>query len=294
MQAQDRRRFTAPEGASPLRFSDSPATPAASTSSSSSPRADGRQPGQVRPVFLQPGLVSEAAGSAYIEAGRTKVLCAVYGPKPTPPSAPFNAKARLNVEVKFAPFASGVRRFVPGKDTEATALASTLQQALVPAILLEHMPKSQIDLFVTVLESDGWDGDLSIGVTAASTALAEAGIPMRGLVTGCSAALLPSSPSTSSAPSSASTTPLALLDPTRLEARAAQSFLTLSCLPALGTSTSVRVNGVVDPQSLSETLTKMYDVCGLLHGVAKEALLTSAAAAAAAESAAAAAGAGAA
>lgn len=38
-----------------------------------------------------------------------------YGPKPTPPSAPFNAKARLNVEVKFAPFASGVRRFVPGK-----------------------------------------------------------------------------------------------------------------------------------------------------------------------------------
>ncbi|GAA5913834.1 hypothetical protein JCM8208_004765 [Rhodotorula glutinis] len=289
MQAQDRRRFTAPEGASPLRFSDSPAAPAASTSSSASPRADGRQPGQVRPVFLQPGLVTEAAGSAYIEAGRTKVLCAVYGPKPTPPSAPFNAKARLNVEVKFAPFASGVRRFVPGKDTEATALASTLQQALVPAILLEHMPKSQIDLFVTVLESDGWDGDLSIGVTAASTALAEAGIPMRGLVTGCSAALLPSSSSSSSA--TASSTPLALLDPTSLEARAAQSFLTLSCLPALGTSTSVRVNGVVDPQSLSETLTKMYDVCGLLHGVAKEALLTSAAAAAAAESAAAAAGA---
>ncbi|GAA5936225.1 hypothetical protein JCM3775_006437 [Rhodotorula graminis] len=277
MQAQDRRRFTAPEGASPLRFNDAPATRAASTSSSSSPRADGRQPGQVRPVFLQPGLVTEAAGSAYIEAGRTKVLCAVYGPKPTPPSAPFNAKARLNVEVKFAPFASGVRRFVPGKDTEATALASTLQQALVPAILLEHMPKSQIDLFVTVLESDGWDGDLSIGVTAASTALAEAGIPMRGLVTGCSAALLPSSPSSSSTPTST-----ALLDPTRFEARAAQSFLTLSCLPALGTSTSVRVNGVVDPSSLAETLTKMYDVCGLLHGVAKEALLTSAAAAAAA------------
>lgn len=34
----------------------------------------------------------------------------------------------------------------------------------MPAILLEHMPKSQIDLFVTVLESDGWDGDLSMCV----------------------------------------------------------------------------------------------------------------------------------
>ncbi|TNY17552.1 mRNA transport regulator 3, partial [Rhodotorula diobovata] len=237
---------------------------------------------------LQPGLVTEAAGSAYIEAGRTKVLCAVYGPKPTPPSAPFNAKARLNVEVKFAPFASGVRRFVPGKDTEATALAATLQQALLPAILLEQMPKSQVDLFVTVLESDGWDGDLSIGVTAASTALAEAGIPMRGLVTGCSAALLPSpSPSSSSsspsvpAPSSPAT-PLTLLDPSRDEARSARSFITLSCLPALGTSTSVRVSGVVDPAALAQTLDKMYHVCGLLHGVAKEALLATAAAAAAA------------
>lgn len=38
-----------------------------------------------------------------------------YGPKPTPPSAPFSPKARLQVEVKFAPFASGSRRFVPGK-----------------------------------------------------------------------------------------------------------------------------------------------------------------------------------
>lgn len=38
-----------------------------------------------------------------------------YGPKPTPPSAPFSPKARLHVEVKFAPFASGTRRFVPGK-----------------------------------------------------------------------------------------------------------------------------------------------------------------------------------
>ncbi|GAA5821286.1 hypothetical protein JCM3770_004572, partial [Rhodotorula araucariae] len=112
MQAQDRRRFTAPEGATALRFATAPAAP---LPSSSSARDDGRQPGQVRPIYLQPGLVSEAAGSAYIEAGRTKVLCAVYGPKPTPPSAPFTPKARLSVEVKFAPFASGVRRFVPGK-----------------------------------------------------------------------------------------------------------------------------------------------------------------------------------
>ena len=41
-----------------------------------------------------------------------------YGPKPTPPSAAFNPKARLNVEIKLAPFASGIRRFTPGKVTD--------------------------------------------------------------------------------------------------------------------------------------------------------------------------------
>lgn len=38
----------------------------------------------------------------------------------------------------------------------------TLQQSLVPALILETLPKSQIDLFVTILESDGWDGDVSM------------------------------------------------------------------------------------------------------------------------------------
>ncbi|BGP33030.1 3'-5'-exoribonuclease [Rhodotorula toruloides] len=158
MQASDRRRFTAPEGASALKYRQD-SQPSARTSPSS--RRDGRLAAQVRHIFLQPGLVTEAAGSAYIEAGRTKVL---YGPKPTPPSAPFNPKARLNVEIKFAPFASGVRRYVPGKGTEATGLAAVLQQSLLPSLLLETLPKSQIDLFVTVLESDGWDNDLSMCV----------------------------------------------------------------------------------------------------------------------------------
>lgn len=49
------------------------------------PRADGRQRDQVdvRPVFVRCGLVSQAKGSAYIEAGRTKLMCCVYGPKET-------------------------------------------------------------------------------------------------------------------------------------------------------------------------------------------------------------------
>ncbi|GAA5883611.1 hypothetical protein JCM1840_007462 [Sporobolomyces johnsonii] len=234
MQAQDRRRFVPPEGAQPLRYAPQLDSAAPAASASSSKRND-RLPDQVRPVCdLQPGLVTEAAGSAYIEAGRTKVLVAVYGPKPTPPSTPYNPKAKLNVEVNFAPFSSGVRRYVPGK----------------------------VHLLVTVLESDGWDGDISLAVTAASVALAEAGIAMHGLVIGCCAAVLP----TFNQP---------ILDPTRAEARQALAFAHLACMPALGTVTNLRLTGAVPPETLAPILERCFEVCGLLHGVAKQALTSS-------------------
>lgn len=53
--------------------------------SSQGPRADGRQRDQVdvRPVFVRGGLVSQAKGSAYVEAGSTKLMCCVYGPRET-------------------------------------------------------------------------------------------------------------------------------------------------------------------------------------------------------------------
>ncbi|GAA6063117.1 hypothetical protein JCM10212_002639 [Sporobolomyces blumeae] len=259
MQAQDRRRFTAPEGARPLTYRSSANDTASSPSSSH--RLDGRTPDQVRPIFLQPGLVTEAAGSAYIEAGRTKLICAVYGPKPTALSAAFNPKAKLNVEVKFAPFASGVRRFVPGKDTEASTLAATLHQSLLPSIVLESLPKSQLDLFVTILESDGWDGDVSMATTAASVALAEAGIQLHGLVVGICAA---SHPAFASTP---------LLDPTRSEALSATSFFSVALMPALGTVTNLRLIGNAEEAELADIMTQCHSISASLHGVARQALL---------------------
>lgn len=155
MQAQDRRRYTAPEGSTALQYTSDEAAPVASTSAV---RLDGRQPAQVRPVCERAQLSTGRAatpltlpsggrltsrsshGCSWISLHRSRAdktaLCSVrlrrtllasskeltsrllprrYGPKPTPPSAPFSPKARLQVEVKFAPFASGQRRFVPGK-----------------------------------------------------------------------------------------------------------------------------------------------------------------------------------
>lgn len=194
----------------PLRcVRPSPSRPALAREADSSFRAQVRTEADAAERALQRQSAPQRRGQVRAVRERRQALRPGQG---APSSLPLVSRASGDEQAKLITSAARPQ------DTEATALASTLQQALVPAILLEHMPKSQIDLFVTVLESDGWDGDLSMcvarslaslallvggqliedelrvvafvtyrGVTAASTALAEAGIPMRGLVTGCSA-----------------------------------------------------------------------------------------------------------
>ncbi|EEB87116.1 hypothetical protein MPER_15667, partial [Moniliophthora perniciosa FA553] len=73
----DRRRIKGPEESfAPIfetenEFLDSQSQPS---------QRQGRKPADIRPIFLQPGLIRQANGSAYIETEKTKVACAVYGP----------------------------------------------------------------------------------------------------------------------------------------------------------------------------------------------------------------------
>uniref|UniRef100_A0A2K6TPV2 Exosome component 6 n=1 Tax=Saimiri boliviensis boliviensis TaxID=39432 RepID=A0A2K6TPV2_SAIBB len=67
----DHRRIRGPEESQPpqLYAADEEEAPAA------------RDPTRLRPVYARAGLLSQAKGSAYLEAGGTKVLCAVSGPR---------------------------------------------------------------------------------------------------------------------------------------------------------------------------------------------------------------------
>ncbi|XP_029780081.1 exosome complex component MTR3 [Suricata suricatta] len=67
----DHRRIRGPEESQPpqLYAANEEEPPAA------------RDPTRLRPVYARAGLLSQAKGSAYLEAGGTKVLCAVSGPR---------------------------------------------------------------------------------------------------------------------------------------------------------------------------------------------------------------------
>lgn len=62
-----------------------------------------------------------------------------------------------------------------------------IHQALVSSVRLETFPKATIDIFVTIIETDGIEGCVAAGSIAASMALAHAGIEVIGLVMSCSA-----------------------------------------------------------------------------------------------------------
>lgn len=63
-------------------------------------------------------------------------------------------------------------------------MAGQLLATLEAAVLLHTFPKSNVDVYCLILESGG--SDLAVCISAASLALADAGIEMTDLVSACS------------------------------------------------------------------------------------------------------------
>lgn len=76
------------------------------------------------------GVAQGATGSCYVEVGETKVMCAVYGPRPPHRAETFQDTGMLECEVTIAPFAT-TRRRREVRDPAERALAAIVEQALV-------------------------------------------------------------------------------------------------------------------------------------------------------------------
>ncbi|KAI0665180.1 mRNA transport regulator 3 [Cubamyces menziesii] len=252
----DRRRINGPEESYQPIFE--PDEEVDSRWKPGSPRK-GRAARDIRPIFLQAGLINQANGSAYIETEKTKIACAVYGPRQSKTTV-YNEKGRLNVEVKFTPF-SCTRRRVPIRDAEDRSVAVQIQQALTSAVRLELLPKSTIDIFVTIIENDGIEGCIAAGSVAASVALADAGIEMLGLVASCSTAVVGEE---------------IWMDPTEQEGHIASGSLVYAGMPALGTITNLWQSGSMTPEQAVKCMEACQECCTDIHAVMAQALLETA------------------
>lgn len=116
-------------------------------------------------------------------------MAAVFGPKEVEQRAQLDpSKAIIRCEYAMATFSTGERRRQRKSDRRSTELSMVIKNTLEQTIILELMPRTQIDVFVQVLQADG--GTRCASINAAFLALADAGVPMRDVVAACAAGFL--------------------------------------------------------------------------------------------------------
>lgn len=152
-------------------------------------RSDGRRALELRQIRVRMGVFGQADGSAYIEHGNTKVLATVYGPHQprgaTGRSTSKVTKGIINCQYSMAVFSlsSGERKRKPRGDRKSQERSIQLKHAMEAIIHLELYPRSQIDIYVEVLQVDG--SEYCASVNAATLALIDAGIPIKNYAVGC-------------------------------------------------------------------------------------------------------------
>ena len=148
-------------------------------------RVDGRKPDELRPIKIEAGVLKRADGSAYVEWGNNIVLAAVYGPREAHPRHIQDSnKAIVQAKYNMAAFSVGERKR-PGPDRRSVEISKIISEALEAVTMTELFPRATIDVYMEVLQANA--GTRCAAITAASVAMADAGIPMKGLVTGCAA-----------------------------------------------------------------------------------------------------------
>lgn len=194
-------------------------------------RADGRRPLELRAIRARLGVFGQADGSAYLEHGNTKVLAAVYGPHQLRGSAARNTtkltRGIVNCQYSMAVFSlsSGERKRRPRGDRKSQERSISLRRSMEAILQLDLYPRSQIDIYVEILQVDG--SDFCAAVNASTLALIDAGIPIKNYAIGCTVTMTDSS----SRENDESTLGVGVLDANYVEECAPGVTLSIVALP---------------------------------------------------------------
>ena len=148
-------------------------------------RFDGRDFTELRKMSAQAGVIKQADGSAYFQAGKTAAYAAVYGPKELHPKFMQNpSKGILRVNYSMMPFSGMGNRVRPGPNRRAKELSMVIQKSLEPVLDLSAYPNCVVDVFIELPETDA--GSRCASINAAAIALADAGLLMKDMVSAIS------------------------------------------------------------------------------------------------------------
>ena len=143
-------------------------------------RLDGREINELRPIKMEVGVIKNADGSAYLEWGNNKIIAAVYGPREVHPHHLAKPdRGILRVFYRMATF-SVFDRKRPAPGRREKEISMIIADCIEPLLFLELYPGTSFEVFIEVMDADG--GTRCASTTVAALALADAGVPMKSLV----------------------------------------------------------------------------------------------------------------
>lgn len=218
-------------------------------------RVDGRRLDELRPVKMEVGVLDKADGSAYVEHGRNKVLAAVFGPREAHPKHIALAdRAVVRCRYHMAPFSTDERKS-PAPSRREQELSKVIRESLEPSIMSEYFPRSTIDIFIEVLQADA--GTRCAGITSASLALADAGIPLRELVAGCAAGKIEGK---------------VVLDLSDVEDKKGDADLPIAFMPKSNAIGLLQMDGSMTEDEFKQALDMGVAACRTIYEMQKDAL----------------------
>ncbi len=148
-------------------------------------RFDERKEDELRPTTAKVGVIKNAFGSARFQMGKTIAISGVYGPGELHPRR-ISQSDRAVIKTYYDMLSFSVPdRARPGPDRRDHEISLKIKEAFAPAVIREEFPKTGIYLYTYILQADA--GTRCVAINAASLALAQAGIPMRDLVSSVAA-----------------------------------------------------------------------------------------------------------
>jgi exosome complex component RRP41 len=154
----------------------------------------------------------------------------------------------------MAPF-SVEQRKSPAPSRREMELSKVIREALEPSIFVEYYPRTAIDVFIEVLQADG--GTRCAGITVASLALADAGIPMRDLVCACATGKVDGT---------------VVLDLTDIEDKKGEADLPFAMMPNTESVTLLQMDGMLTPEEFEKAFNMAVEGCRKIYTIQKEAL----------------------
>jgi len=213
---------------------------------------------ELRPMEAKVGVIKNARGSAMFKIGKTIAYAAVYGPREMHPKFMQNVeRGTLRCNYNMMAFSGSGNRVRPGPSRRSKEIGLVTENALAPVIDLTEFPKTVVDVYIELLQTDA--GTRCAGICAASMALADAGFKMKDLVCAVSCGVV-------------GETPVVDLDYSEEAYEGGAVDIPIAMIPRTGEITLMQLDGVLSKEQLHKAMELAKVGCKKIYEVQKEAL----------------------